>query len=112
MKIAVLGSGMVGRTMAIDLSTKHEVTSFDASENALSILKAKAPNITTVKADLSDYNNYSTLLAGFDLAITAVPGFMGYATLEAVIKAGMNVVDISFFPEDALALDKLAKEKM
>ena len=111
MKIAVLGSGMVGRTMAIDLSTKHEVTSFDASENALSILKAKAPNITTVKADLSDYNNYSTLLAGFDLAITAVPGFMGYATLEAVIKAGMNVVDISFFPEDALALDKLAKEK-
>ena len=37
---------------------------------------------------------------------------MGYATLEAVIKAGMNVVDISFFPEDALALDKLAKEKM
>ena len=27
MKIAVLGSGMVGRTMAIDLAQKHEVTS-------------------------------------------------------------------------------------
>lgn len=111
MKIAVLGSGMVGRTMAVDLSTKHEVTSFDASEHALNLLKTKAPQITTTKADLSDYDNYGNLLAGFDLAITAVPGFMGYATLEAVIKAGMNVIDISFFPEDALALDALAKEK-
>jgi saccharopine dehydrogenase-like NADP-dependent oxidoreductase len=31
--------------------------------------------------------------------------------LEAVINAGKNVVDISFFPEDALQLDKLAKQK-
>ena len=36
---------------------------------------------------------------------------MGYKTLEAVINAGKNVVDISFFPEDVLQLDKLAKEK-
>jgi len=40
-----------------------------------------------------------------------VPGFMGYHTLKAVIEAGKNVVDISFFPEDALQLDSLAKEK-
>ena len=43
--------------------------------------------------------------------MTAVPGFMGYKTLEAVITAGKHVVDISFFPEDALELDALAKEK-
>jgi saccharopine dehydrogenase-like NADP-dependent oxidoreductase len=36
---------------------------------------------------------------------------MGYKTLEAVINAGKQVVDISFFPENALELDKLAKEK-
>jgi saccharopine dehydrogenase-like NADP-dependent oxidoreductase len=36
---------------------------------------------------------------------------MGYNTLEAVINAGKNVVDISFFPENALQLDALAKEK-
>jgi saccharopine dehydrogenase-like NADP-dependent oxidoreductase len=36
---------------------------------------------------------------------------MGYKTLEAVIDAGKNTVDISFFPEDALQLDKLAKDK-
>jgi lysine 6-dehydrogenase len=36
---------------------------------------------------------------------------MGYKTLEAVINTGKDVVDISFFPEDALQLDGLAKEK-
>lgn len=111
MKIAVLGSGMVGRTMAIDLSTNHEVVSFDASQHALSILNTKAPAIKTVQADLSDYAHYYSMLDGFDIVVTAVPGFMGYKTLEAVISAQKNVVDISFFPEDALALDALAKEK-
>ncbi|CAN5756735.1 saccharopine dehydrogenase family protein [soil metagenome] len=111
MKIAVLGSGMVGRTMAIDLAQKHEVTSFDASEHALDILKSKSNNIKTEKTDLMAYSNYADMLQDFDLVITAVPGFMGFNTLKAVIEAGKNVVDISFFPEDALELDALAKQK-
>ncbi len=44
-----------------------------------------------------------------DLVIGAVPGFMGFATLQAVIEAGKDVVDISFFGEDPFALDALAK---
>ena|SRR6266487_3913368 len=111
MKIAVLGSGMVGRTMAIDLATKHHVTSFDASEYALEFLKSKSTVVKTIKADLSNYTSYQQLLKPFDLVVTAVPGFMGYNTLKAVIEAGKNVADISFFPEDALQLDELAKEK-
>src|SRR5689334_16854602 len=111
MKIAVLGGGMVGRTMAIDLATQHDVTSFDASDYALEMLKSKSSAIKTVKAGLTAYNNYSELLKPFDLVVTAVPGFIGFETLKAVIDAEKNVVDISFFPEDALQLDKLAKEK-
>ena len=102
---------MVGRTMAIDLAQKHEVTSFDASEKSLEILKEKSIAIKTVQADLSAYENYAALLKPYDIVVTAVPGFMGYNTLKAVIEAGKNVVDISFFPEDALELDALAKEK-
>ena len=111
MKIAVLGSGMVGRTMAIDLAHKHEVTSFDASEQSLQILKEKSIAINTIQADLSAYETYTQLLQPFDVVVTAVPGFMGFKALKAVIEAKKNVVDISFFPEDALALDALAKEK-
>jgi lysine 6-dehydrogenase len=110
MKIAVLGAGMVGRTMAIDLCKEHEVTSFDISKTSLSVLAGKAPGIRTIKADLGDFGSYSALLEGFDFVVLAVPGFMGYQALEAVIKAKKNVADISFFPEDSLALDALAKE--
>jgi len=110
MKIAILGAGMVGRTMAVDLCKKYDVTSFDISEHALATLSSKEPTVKTVKADLGNYAAYGQLLSGFDYVITAVPGFMGYKTLEAVIKAKKNVADISFFPEDALALNTLAKE--
>jgi len=111
MKIAVLGSGMVGRTLAIDLVAQHDVTSFDASEYALELLKSKSTAVKTLKADLSAYSAYKQLLEPFDLIVTAVPGFIGYNTLEAVIEAGKNVIDISFFPEDALQLNSLAKKK-
>ncbi|MEO6254476.1 MAG: saccharopine dehydrogenase C-terminal domain-containing protein [Ferruginibacter sp.] len=110
MQIAILGAGMVGRAMAIDLAAKYQVTSFDVSDYALQVLTQKNNSIKTIKADLSDYNNYAPMLAAFDLVISAVPGFMGYRTLEAIIRAKKNVVDISFFPENALELDGLAKE--
>ncbi|MDF2384206.1 saccharopine dehydrogenase NADP-binding domain-containing protein [Nostoc ellipsosporum NOK] len=110
MKIAVLGAGMVGRAIAADLAAQHTVTSFDISQPNLELLQQAAPNVETRQADLNDYTHYDTLLAPYELVVTAVPGFMGYAVLEAAIRAGKNIVDISFFPEDVLALDALARE--
>jgi saccharopine dehydrogenase-like NADP-dependent oxidoreductase len=110
MQIAILGAGMVGRAMAIDLAAKYHVTSFDVSGHALEILTQKNNTIKTIKADLSDYSNYDSMLKGFDYVISAVPGFMGFLTLEAIINTKKNVVDISFFPENALELDELAKK--
>lgn len=109
MQIAILGAGMVGRAMAVDLANNYQVSSFDVSDAALELLNRKNKNIKTIKADLSDFANYNSLLKPFDFVIAAVPGFMGYRTLEAIIKAKKNVVDISFFPENALKLDALAK---
>ncbi|MEO7209455.1 MAG: saccharopine dehydrogenase C-terminal domain-containing protein [Chitinophagaceae bacterium] len=111
MKIAVLGAGMVGRAMAIDLAHDYEVTSFDRSVENLQMLQAGNTKIETQEMDLADFTKYEKTFSGFDLLITAVPGFMGYAVLKAAIEAGKNVADISFFPENALDLDALAKEK-
>ena len=111
MQIAILGAGMVGRAMAIDLAKQYQVTSFDVSQHSLQLLHEKDSSIKTVQADLSKYAVYNLLLNGFDFVVSAVPGFMGYKALEAIINANKNVVDISFFPENALQLDALAKEK-
>jgi len=109
MNIAVLGAGMVGKVMALDLAKEHLVTSIDVSEKNLQSLQNQNANIKTIQADLKDYIAYKNLLASFDLVVTAVPGFMGFDTLKAVIECGKNVADISFFPENALELDALAK---
>jgi lysine 6-dehydrogenase len=111
MKVAVLGAGMVGRAIAVDLAVRYDVTSFDVSDNNLSILTSRNSAIKTRRADLQQYSLYSEWLSPFDLVVTAVPGFMGYKCLEAVIGCAKNVADISFFPEDALQLDALAKQK-
>lgn len=111
MTIAVLGAGMVGRTIALDLSRNFKVTTFDLNQTSLDALKSKESSIQTVNADLSKYSKYAGWFSLFDMVVTAVPGFMGYKTLEAVIKTGKNVVDISFFPENVMALDILAKNK-
>lgn len=107
-KIIVLGAGMVGAAMAKDLCDNYNVTSVDISSENLQKLKNETA-IHTLEADLSNPENVKKLVADYDLVIGAVPGFMGFQTLQAVIEAGKNVVDISFFEEDPFELNDLAK---
>jgi lysine 6-dehydrogenase len=108
-KIVVLGAGLVGKAIAIDLSKDFDVTSVDINEEALGALSASG--IRTSRLDASDQNALRSFISPFDLVVGAVPGFMGFKTAAAVIGAGKSMVDISFFPEDAFALDEEAKKK-
>jgi len=61
-----------------------------------------------------DVTNKEALVAAItqhDLVVCAVPGFLGFDTLKTIIESEMNVIDISFFPENSLDLDALAKSK-
>ena len=109
-KTAVLGAGLVGKAIAIDLHKNFDVTAFDIDEKALRFLKEKH-NIKTVKTDLCKENETEKAVSGFDLVVNAVPGFMGYNILKRIIEAGKDVVDISFFPENPFELNELAKNK-
>ncbi len=115
MKVIVLGAGLVGGPMAMDLAKDpaFEVSVADISPEALQRLAARrnAGTITPVVADLGDPDRVSSLVAGYDMVINAVPGFMGFRTLKAIIGAGINVVDIAFFIEDPFELDELARQK-
>lgn len=109
--IIVLGAGMVGSAMAIDLSANHHVTLSDVSEQALTRAKSKCPDIRIIPLDVKDTDKLRTTIEPFDLVICAVPGFLGFETIRQIILAGKNLVDISFFPENCLDLDALAREK-
>lgn len=108
-QILVLGAGMVGSAIAVDLSSKHNVTIADLSIDRLEYIKKKYPNIEITTLDVCDLVQLQSTLKDFDFVVCAVPGFLGFQTLKAVIEAKKNVVDISFFPENALELDDLAK---
>lgn len=109
--IIVLGAGMVGSAMAVDLSKKYGVTLADLSIQRLEHLKNKHQAITILQLDVCDKTKLQSALENFDLVVCAVPGFLGFETIKTVIEAEKNVVDISFFPENALELDALAKAK-
>ena len=64
--------------------------------------------LNIIQLDVIDKTALKSRIKSYDLVICAVPGFLGYETLKAIIETGIDVVDISFFPEDALTLNKLA----
>ena len=108
-KIIILGAGMVGKAMAIDMAKNHDVTSTDIDTESLNFLS----NNYKIKTQVLDVTNEDALakaIADFDLVISAVPGFLGLQTMKAVIKNKKDLVDISFLPEDILDLDDLAKQ--
>jgi saccharopine dehydrogenase-like NADP-dependent oxidoreductase len=107
-KIIVLGAGLVGKAIALDLMKVFDVTSVDINEEALQELASK--KIKTQKVDVANSEALKKAIASFDLVVGAVPGFMGFETVKSVIEAGKNMVDISFFPEDPFLLDELAKK--
>ncbi|MFZ0454383.1 MAG: saccharopine dehydrogenase C-terminal domain-containing protein [Ignavibacteriaceae bacterium] len=109
-KIIILGAGMIGSAIAFDLSSQYSITVVDIDKSKLAKL-AKKYSVKTIREDISNQSALKRIVKPYDLVICAVPGFMGYKTLQNIIEAGKNVVDISFFAEDPFKLDKLARQK-
>ncbi|MDD3721712.1 MAG: saccharopine dehydrogenase C-terminal domain-containing protein [Lutibacter sp.] len=109
--IIVLGAGMVGSTMAIDMAKNNSVSITDFNKSALDKAVKKCDKLTPIVLDVTDKATLQKTIKRFDLVICAVPGFLGFETLKAIIEAEKNVIDISFFPENSLDLFELAKQK-
>jgi lysine 6-dehydrogenase len=115
--VLILGAGMVGSTMAIDLSLRGDTDVVladkrpDALRNAASKVKRiAARDVRTVTTDLSNATDVTRLASNSDIVVGALSSVIGFQTLRAVIAAKRNYVDISFMPENPLDLDSLARE--
>ncbi len=106
----LLGAGRIGRAIALDLVQEpgFRLTVVDQNAEALASLH-DAIGVDVLRADLKEPAILSEIVADADVVVGALPGFLGYRALEQVIRAGKNVVDISFFPEDPFSLDALAR---
>lgn len=111
-KAIVLGGGLVGSVIAADLAGDEafKVTIADRSADALNAATARCRGrVQSAQADLADAETVRRIVAPFDLVIGAMPGFLGYETLRAVLEAGKPYCDISFMPEDPRDLNGLAE---
>jgi len=109
-KIVILGGGMIGSAMAMDLkrTDRHEVTVAELRPEVRRRLETRY-GVATRAADLSRPEAIQELVRDYDLVLGALPSVYGYRTLEAVIAAGKDYCDISFMPENALELDAQAR---
>ncbi len=108
-RILILGAGLVGRPMALDLvkDGAFEVAVADISESNLNCLVEE--RLHKIHADLANENELKTLVRDYDIILNAVPGSIGFRTLKWCIEAKKDVIDIAFYPEDPFDLSELAK---
>ncbi len=108
MKVLVLGAGNVGSAAAYDLSGEFDVWVGDVSEERLKAVEGFA---NTVKVDVTDFQGLVETMDKFDLVASAVPGRFGFSVLKAGVEAGVDVVDVSFMPEDPWELHDEAESR-
>jgi len=108
--VVVLGAGRIGSAIAADLAKdeRFDVRVADRDPARLGHLHERY-GIRGERVDFSLPSTVSRAIDGAQLVVSAVPGFLGFRTLRAVIEARIDIVDIAFFPEDPFALDPEAR---
>jgi saccharopine dehydrogenase-like NADP-dependent oxidoreductase len=109
MQVLVLGGGLVGSAIARNLSRVENlaITVADYSQEVCKALTDQY-GLHSIQLDASDKRTLTKAVSDVDLVVGAIPGSLGFAMLETVIRAEKDIVDISFFPEDPLTLHQLA----
>ena len=108
MNIVVLGGGRVGGAIVRDLAAEDDFSVLVVDLDPVRVEALTECGADGVVADLSTRDNVFKAVKDADLVVGAVPGFLGYRTVERVLEAGRPIVDISFFPEDPFGLEEVA----
>jgi lysine 6-dehydrogenase len=113
MRIIVLGCGNIGAVISEDLSQSMpsaEIVMADVDKIRVEevVSKIGRKNVSAVQVDASNSKELVDILGEYDLAVDALPGWLGYQVCKAAISAKVNMVDISYMPEDVVKLNDAA----
>jgi len=114
MKALVLGYGNIGSVIVADLirsAPSIEVTVVDKrifrAENSVFV---GTRNLIWIQLNVSDYPKLAQTMKGFDVVIGALPGEIGSNAVKASIAAKVNMVDVSYMPQNPLEFDDKARK--
>jgi len=113
LKIVVLGCGNIGSVAAKDLAeslSSAEIVMADVNKRRVqeAVSKIGRDNVSWVQTDASNQSELVHTIRKFDLAVGVLPGVMGYRVCKASILAKVDMVDVSYMPEDVMTLNKAA----
>ncbi|MBS7641387.1 MAG: saccharopine dehydrogenase family protein [Candidatus Bathyarchaeia archaeon] len=115
MRIILIGCGHIGSVLAADLaenmpSSEIVVSDSDVKRVEEVISKIRRGNLSIAQLDAADYQNLVNVLKRFDIAVGLTPGRLGYQAVRACIETGVDMVDLSYMPEDVMLLNQKALE--
>jgi len=110
LRILTIGCGYIGSVLAVELAEAMPSAQIAISDSDLNRVretceKIARDNVSPLQLDISDHTALVHVLRGFDLAVGLAPGKLGYRTVKASLEAGLDMVDLSYMPEDPLALN-------
>lgn len=111
MKILILGYGNIGSIIAADLAENMPSAEVvlagrhgDKAEKVAAGINKE--NVTGIQLDANNYQELVDTMKKFDLAVGALPGDLGYQSVKAAIDAKIDLVDVSYMPENPLTLNE------
>jgi len=102
MKVAVLGTGLMGSAAAFDLihsKSVELVKAIDSNRNRLAGLKKRFEDskLVTELCDVShDHDHLTKTLRGFDVCVGALPSRFALNAIRSAAQAGVSYVDLIF----------------
>lgn len=95
MKIAILGAGLIGHSIAHMLreTGDYEVVAFDRDSHTLDMLAKQG--IHTERVDSADSNAIKAALQGFDALVNALPYYLAVNVAAAAKAAGVHYFDLT-----------------
>ena len=114
MKVAVLGSGLMGSVIGWDLARSDdvdEVVVADIDAERLQKLKKRAPGkkLSAEVLDIRDRKRVVSFLKRFDVAASALPHGVVHLSDVAAVEAGAKMVNIAF-EDEQMELDAQARK--
>jgi lysine 6-dehydrogenase len=113
LKVVILGCGQIGSVIARDFKAymkDAEVLVADRSSERAEKTASSIGAEAWAAINAAEYSNLLDVFGGVDLALVALPGDYGYNAIKAAVEKGVDVVDVSFSPENPFKFDEDAKK--
>jgi len=104
MKVLVLGCGMMGAAIALDMVKSDEVSKvvvadYDNTKSKIVVAQLKSDKVSSRLTDVRDIQATKNLMKGFDVAVCALPEGLNVFANRAAIGAGVHLVDLAYGQE-------------